>query len=281
MLAKIISGNSGWDVVFPSNNYIQPMAEMKLLSTLDHAWLPELANLDPQFESPPWDSGLRYSIPYMWGSTGIVFRKSIASNPRTWADLWNPALGGRLTMLDDPAEVLGACLKKLGYSLNSVHPAELLRAKEEAITQKRLVRAYVNAEVRDQLISGDVLCSQLWATVAQQAIRESSELDFCHPLEGFGMYADSAVVLRESRRPELAHHFINYLLRAEVSASVASATETATANRAARRLVRGSLTTSPVLYPPPDVLSRGEWFASLSAQGQRLRDRLWTEIKSA
>ena len=93
-----------------------------------------------------------------------------------WADLWDERLRGRMTMLDDPGEVLGACLKKLGCSLNSTNPSELRRAQREAVAQKRLLRAYLNAEVRDQLVAGDVLAAQLWATTAQQAIDASRDL---------------------------------------------------------------------------------------------------------
>src|SRR5258708_7875220 len=187
MLAKVISGNSGWDVVFPSNYFIGPMAELNLLAPLKHEWLPNLPHLDGQFTRPLWDPELRYSVPYMWGSTGIVVRKSVAPPPRAWADLWNPALAGKLTMLDDPSEVLGACLKKLGCSLNSSNPDELRRAQGEAIRQKTLVRAYANAEVRDQVISGDVLCAQMWATTARLAMRETTELAFFHPSEGYAV----------------------------------------------------------------------------------------------
>lgn len=281
MLAKVISGNSGWDVVFPSNYYIGPMAELNLLTPLRHESLPNLKHLDEPFSAPSWDPELRHSVPYMWGSTGIVVRKTVDPPPRQWADLWNPSLAGKLTMLDDPSEVLGACLKKLGCSLNSSKEDELRGAQREALQQKKLVRAYANAEVRDQVISGDVLCAQLWATTAKLAMRDSKEIEFFHPKEGFALYADNAVILRESRRSELAHQFINYLLRPEVAAAVAGTTETATANRDARRLLPEAVSASPVLYPPPEVLARGEWFASLPVETQRLRDRLWTEIKAA
>src|ERR1044071_7463867 len=102
----------------------------------------------------PWDPELDWSVPYMHGVTGIVHQSGLAV--RKWADLWDARLAGRVTMLDDPPEVLGACLKMLGYSLNSGDPKELKQAQQEAITQKRVLRAYLNAEVRDQLVAGDV-----------------------------------------------------------------------------------------------------------------------------
>jgi spermidine/putrescine transport system substrate-binding protein len=281
MLAKVFSGNSGWDVAFPTNSFITPMRDNALLAPLRHEWLGHVGNLDAVFQSPGWDPKLEWSIPYMWGASGIVFNRRLAPRIAAWADLWNDQLRGRLTMLDDPAEVIGACLKKLRFSLNSTSESELRSAQSEAIQQKKLVRAYLNAEVRDQLVSGDVTCSQLWTTTAQQAIDGSRELEFTYPSEGFALYADNAVILRESRRQELAHHFIDYLLRPRVAANIVIATRTATANAHARVLLPEPVRNNPVLYPRADTLQRGEWFAAMPPSAQRLRDRIWTEIKSA
>jgi len=281
MLAKVFSGHSGWDVAFPSNSLIEPMRREGLLAPLRHEWLPNLDHLEENLRRPPWDPELAWCVPYMWGATGIAYRRSLDPPPRAWASLWEERLRGRLTMLDDPAEVLGACLKKLGWSVNSTDPDQLRRAGEEARAQKPLLRAYLNAEVRDQLVAGDVLAAQLWATTAAQAIAESSELAFVYPAEGFPLYADNAVILRESRRIETAHRFLDYLLRPEVAAAVVTATRTATANARARRLLAETLRNDPALYPPPEVLERGEWFEAMPAAAQRLRDRIWTEIRSA
>ncbi len=281
MLAKVLGGNSGWDVVFPSNYLIGPLREYNLLQPLRHEWLPNLEHLDPLFLAPVWDPELRWSAPYMWGATGILYHRGLAPPPAAWSDLWDPRLERRLTMLDDPAEVFAACLRKLGHPLNSHDPHHLRAAQREALAQKRLVRAYLNAEVRDQVVAGDVLAAQLWATTAQQAIGAAPHLAFAYPAEGFPLYADSAVILRESRRARLAHRFIDYLLRPEVNAAIAGESLAATANAAARRLLPEPVRTSPVLYPPAEVLRRGEWFAALPPAAQRLRDRLWTGIKSA
>jgi spermidine/putrescine transport system substrate-binding protein len=281
MLARVLSGNSGWDVVFPTHSYIEPMRRLGLLAELEHNRLPNLDQLSPAFRAPEWDPGLRWSVPYMWGATGIAYNRSVAPPPSSWADLWRPDLAGRMTMLDDPFEVLGACLKKLGFSLNATGERELRLAAREAVAQKPLLRAYLNAEVRDQLVAGDVLVAQLWATTAQQAMDASPQIRFVYPREGFGLYADTAVILRESRRQPLAHEFLNYLLRPRVAAAIVRATRTATANGGALALLDASVRNNPTLYPPPEVLARGEWFRPMPAAAQRLRDRLWTEIKSA
>jgi spermidine/putrescine transport system substrate-binding protein len=250
------------------------MVENRLLARIDHGLLKNLPQLDRRFQAPVWDPKLEWCVPYMWGASGIAYRRSVQPRPASWADLWRPSLAGRMTMLDDPAEVLGACLKKLGYSINATDPAQLRRAQREAIAQKSLLRAYLNAEVRDQLVAGDVLAAQLWATTTEQAAEASPEIAFAYPSEGFALYADNAAILRESRRSELAHRFIDYLLRPAVAMAIGKSTRTAAANAAAREA-------NPVLYPPDETMARGEWFEPMPAPVQRLRDRLWTEIKAA
>ncbi|HYO84330.1 MAG TPA: spermidine/putrescine ABC transporter substrate-binding protein [Bryobacteraceae bacterium] len=279
MLARVMGGNSGWDVVFPTSYLVEPMREMGLLAPLDRSRLPNVNALGSRFRQPVWDPELRWGVPYMWNATGICYRSSLELG--SWADLWNAGLQGRLTMLDDPVDVFAACLKKVGQSVNAHAPALLQEAQQQALRQKSLVRAYINAEVRDQLVSGDVLAAQLWSTTAQQAMDESAELAFCFPREGFPLYPDVAVVLRETRRRDLAHQFINYLLRPEVAAGVVSGARTASANEGARALLPSELRSNPVLHPPSNIMSAGEWVLASPPGVQRLRDRLWSEVKAS
>lgn len=277
MLAKVTTGNSGWDVVFPTHSRLAPMARAGLIATLDHARLPSLGNLDARFRQPVWDARLRWGVPYMWNATGIAYNGAQTAAPRGWADLWSSGLRGRLTMLDDPEDVIGACLQKLGYPFGSIDARQLQAAKAAAIAQKQLLRAYLNAEVRDQLVSGDVLAAQLWSTTAAQAIRGNAKIGFVYPDEGYPLYCDCAVILRESGRSGLAHDFLEFLLHSDVAASNARVAETATANGRAQDL----LPRDPVLYPPDAIYRRGIWPEALPSAAQRYRDRLWTEIKSA
>jgi spermidine/putrescine transport system substrate-binding protein len=281
MLARVMAGNSGWDVVFPSNSFIQPMRELDLLQPLDHQRLTNLHNLDPRFQSPDWDPSLSWCVPYMYSATGIIYSKK-ASRPVTcWADLWTNSFGKRVTMMDDPAEVFGACLKRMGQSVNALDESLLKKARNLAIEQKPLLRAYLNEEVRDQVVAGDVLVAQMWAQVAQVAMDSSVDLAFCFPAEGFALYADNAAVLRESRHQDLAWEFLNYILRPKVAADIAVGMRTATMNRAARAILPQAMRNNETLYPPDQVLARGEWFRPIPGQAQKLRDIYWTEIKSA
>jgi spermidine/putrescine transport system substrate-binding protein len=281
MLAKVMSGNSGWDVVFPSNSFVGPMRDLGLLATLDHDRLSNLGNLDERFKAPAWDQHLEVCVPYMHSATGILYSRKVSKPPLAWADLWEDIYQRRVTMLDDPAEVFAACLKRLGDSINSERDGQLKAARDLAIRQKPLLRAYLNEEVRDQVVTGDVLVAQMWAQVAQVAMDNSPDLAFSFPQEGFALYADNASILRESKHRGLAHQFLNYLLRPRVAAEICNEMRTATANSAARELLPPAERNNGVLYPSAEVLERGEWFRALSGPAQRIRDRYWTEIKSA
>ncbi len=282
MLAKVMTGNSGWDIVFPTHSRIPPMARQGLLAPIDHARLPRLRNLDPAFQSPVWDPALRWCVPYMWNATGIVFSAPLQLS--AWRDLWSDRIRGRMTMLDDPEDVIGACLLKLGLSFDTTRREDLMAARAQAIEEKRYVRAYLNAEVRDQLVAGDVVAAQLWSTTAQQAIKAQQAkhpLAFAYPSEGFPIYCDNGVILAESRRREAAHLFLDFLMRPEIAAANATVGETATCNRAGRLLLPAADRDSVVLYGSPEVLQRGIWPTAPPPEIQRLRDRIWTEIKSA
>lgn len=281
MLARVMSGNSGWDVVFPSHYFIGPMREMRLLAPVDSAAIHGAGNLENRFRRPPWDPDLQWCVPYMWGACGILYNpRLVQPEPAAWADLWQDRYRGRLTMLDDPAEVFGAALQMLGLPLNESSEAGLRRAFEAAARQKPLLLAYLNTEVRDQIVAGDVAACQAWATTAQQAIDAAPHLKFVFPREGFSLYADCAVILRESRRAAEARAFIEFLLRPEIAAAIVTSCRAATANAAARALLPPSISGLHTLFPAPQTLARGEWFQTLPPHAQRLRDRLWTELKS-
>ncbi|HVT91518.1 MAG TPA: spermidine/putrescine ABC transporter substrate-binding protein [Bryobacteraceae bacterium] len=281
MLARVSGGNSGWDIVFPTGYILKPMLANALLAPLDHNLLPNLSQVEPAFRHPYYDPGLKWSTPYMVTAAGIAYNRRLMPAPASWADLWDSRLAGKITMLDDPFDVFGACLKRLGYSINSENEKELRLAAQEELRQKPLLRAYLNAEVRDQLVSGDVLAAQMWNTTAQQAIDESENVRFVYPSEGYAVYPDSAVLLRESRHLEAAHQFLNFLLRPDIAAANAIAARTTTTNAGARQLLPAGFRDNPTLYPPPEVEARGEWARTMSPSTQRLRDRLWTEIKAS
>lgn len=280
-IARTMSGNSGWDVIFPENRLVNPLREMGLLAPLDHKRLPNITHLAPRFQAPDWDQKLEWSLPYLWSCCGILSPRSLSPPIETWADLWGERFRGRITMLDEASEVFAACLKLLGYSINTDSGAELRQAQKLAIDQKRFLRAYLNTEVRDQVAAGDVLAAQLWAGSSQLTIDQAPHLRFCHPREGFSLYCDCVAILAESSRKDIAHEFVNYLHRPQIAAANTLASRAASPNAAAITYLPAPVRALSTLFPSEEILARGEWFRSSSAATQRLRDRLWTEVKSA
>lgn len=282
LFGKIMSGNSGWDVVFPTHNRIDPLRDMNLIAPLDHARLPNVRNLFARFQNPVWDRNLDWSIPYMWTTSGIGYnRVKYAPAPTSWADLWRPETKGKMTMLDDIDDVFGAALAKLGLDYNSANADDLRKAQRELIAQKPLVRAYISTEARDQMVAGDVLICETFATTAQLAIDGNADLAYVLPKEPYAAYCDCAVILNESKRRELAHEFLNFILRPDVSAEIAQTIRTATPNEKAFALLPKSTQESETLYPDSQTLARAEWPLTLPPAIVRLRDRLWTEAKAA
>lgn len=281
LFGKVMGGNSGWDVVFPTQNRVDPMRQLGLLAPLDHTRLPSLNNLFPRFQKPLWDSSLDWCVPYMWTTSGIAYNARLYhAAPERWKDLWDERARGKLTMLDDVDDVFGAALAKLGYPYNSANPDHLRHAQREIVAQKPLVRAYISTEARDQMVAGDVLIAQTFATTAQLAIDGNADVVYRHPKDPFAVYCDCGVILRESTRTELAHEFLNYTLRPDVSAGIAQTIRTATPNQKAFELLSAKERANATLYPPAEVLDRAEWPLPLPPEMVRLRDRLWTEVKA-
>src|SRR4029077_20620012 len=132
-LARVMGGNSGWDIVFPTDYLVKPMLANGLLAPSQRERLQNVAQLEAGFQRPEWDPELNWSVPYMVTAAGIAYNRKLNPPPRAWADMWDERLRGRMTMLDDPFDTIGACLKKLGLSVNSRDAGELERASVEAI----------------------------------------------------------------------------------------------------------------------------------------------------
>lgn len=276
LLAKLQSGASGYDLVVPSSYLLPALHAADLLAPLRERYLPLRANIAPLFRHPPFDPGEAYTVPWQWGVTGIAWRSDlVAEPPAGWQVFGDARWRGRMTMMDDLREVIGAMLKYRGQPLNDSDPAALARAKQDAITAKANLRAYKSAPVKGDLIAGDVWIAQLWNGDAAQAAAERPAIRFAVPPQGSAIWTDSFVLLRGAPHPRAAHEFLNYVLRPEVGAAVADATGYGTPNQAAQALQR-----RPVPYPDEAERARLEYFTDLGAATE-LWDRVWTEIKAA
>jgi len=279
MLAKIQSGNVGYDLLCPSNYPIETLRKQDLLRPLDHSALPHLKNLDPRFLDLDYDKGNRYSIPYFWGTCGVAYNRKRVPKVESWGVLWDPRYAGRVLMLDDPREAIGAALKWKGRSLNATDADSLALATRLLLEQKPLVRTYNSSNFEDVLLSGDVWVAQGWNGQFARAIAQDPDLEYVIPNEGGSLFIDSLVIPRSAPHPELAHAFMDFVMEAEIAAEICATMQYSTPNRAAVALLPESLRQNPAVFPSDEEIARLELIHDIGEATLDF-DRAWTEVKT-
>jgi len=247
MYAKITSGGSGYDIVFPSADYVSIMIENKMLERIDHSQIPNLRNVCPAvLAKTDYDANMEYSVPYYFGAAGVIVNTSKVHNfERSWSIFAREDLRGRMTMLDDMREVMGDALVHLGYSVNTVNPSEITEARDLIINFWKPNLVKFDAEAFGKgFATGDFWVVQGYPEVVFEEIVEDPRMMantvFFIPEEGGPAYIDSMVILRGARNIELAHKFINFIHDPQIYAEFCDAFGfPATANVPARQHTRG------------------------------------------
>jgi spermidine/putrescine transport system substrate-binding protein len=276
MVAKLQAGAIGYDIIVPSGYILPVLTATDLIDPINRKYLTNWNNVSPIFQNPPTDPGSAHTVPWQWGTTGIAYRTDRITTPiDSWAVFHDQKHHGKMTMMDDGREVIGAFLRYRGHSLNSTDPEELATAKTDSIEAKKHLKAYISAPVKAQLISGDVLIAQLWNGDTTQAKAEQPNLAYAIPKEGCTIWGDSMCVPKSAPNKRAAHEWMNYILRPEVGAALSEATGYGTPNAAAAKTMK-----DPVPYPTEDELKRLEYQVDLG-KDTAVWDQIWTEIKSA
>lgn len=272
------------DVVVLGDTYIPVAVEEGLLAPLNFQNIPNFRNLGPNFRDLVFDPENRYSIMIQWGTTGLVVRTDRTLAPVTsWADLWNPDYAGRIGVWPYKDELIGITLKALGYSLNSEDPDELAAAGEKL----RQLRA--NVYLLDpnqptgvsQLLDDKTVMIYGWSYDAVAAHQQNVAAEYVLPSEGTMLWTDSVTIPAASRRKQAAEQFINFLLRPEISAEFVNQLWLPSPNEAARPYIKPEVAYNPVIYPPMRSLAQAEFYATPSAEVQRLHDRIWERFLAA
>jgi spermidine/putrescine transport system permease protein len=280
LLARLQAGGASYDIVVPSDYMVAVLREQGLLEEIDRDALANFSNLDPQFVAPPYDEENRYSVAYMWGTTGIAYRKDkVAKAIDSWSALWDADYRDRLAMLDDVREAFGAALKMMGGSLNSTDPAEIERAARLLAEQKPLLKAYDSGGFDQLLLSGDAWIVQAYSGQIAKAMAENPDIGYAIPREGCTVFIDNLCVPRGAQNKGLAHEFIDFVLDAANAAEIANQTGFSTANLKARALIKAELLANEAAYPPREALERCELIKDVGTAID-IYDRFWTEIKS-
>ena len=281
LLEKLQSGVAGYDLAVPSDYMLQVLVAQRLLRPLDRRRLPRFGNLDPRLLGRKFDPGNRYSLPYVWGTTGIGYdRRKVRGPVDSWQALFDPRYAGRILMLDDMREAFGAALALDGRSINERDPAALRRAAARLRGQKPLVRTYNSSDFANLLAAGDVDLAQGWnGELAKVVAQDPARFAYVVPKEGATLWIDSLVLPTAARHPDAAYAFLDYLMEPAVAARIVGSVRYASANRAAWPLVERAIRDDPAVYPPAAVLDRCELIEDLGATTPLL-DQLWTEVKA-
>jgi spermidine/putrescine transport system permease protein len=280
LLAKLQSGGASFDIIVPSDYMVTVLKEQGLLDEINLDRITNFSNLDPQFVGLPYDPNNQYSVAYMWGTTGIAYRKDKILEPvDSWASLLDERYKDRIAMLDDVRETIGAMLKYQGKTLNSLDEKEIAEAAALLAKQKPLVKAYDSGGFDLLLLSGDVWIAQAYSGQIAKAMMENSNIAYVVPKEGCTYFVDNLCIPRNAEHKELAQQFVNFVLDARIAADIANGTGFSSPSKSARALIRPEMLTNEAAYPSRESLEKCELIREVG-QAIGIYDRLWTEIKS-
>lgn len=280
MYAKIKGGASDYDILIPSDYTIKRMIDEDMLHKIDFSNIPNYKYIDDRFKNLAFDPNNEYSVPYMWGTVGILYNKTMVKEPvDSWKILWDEKYSKQILMLDSLRDSIGITLKMLGYSLNTKNDSELEKAKEALIKQKPLVLAYVGDEVKDKMIGGEAALAVVWSGDAMYMKRENPDLEYVVPKEGSNMWFDSIVIPKTSQHKKEAELFINFLCEPEIAFKNADYIGYSTPHTEAVKMLPEDVREDKSAYPSEEDLVNCEVFEDL-ADSLVKYDRIWTEVKA-
>ena len=282
---KISSGAIAYDVICPSDYMIQRMIENDLLSEINFDNIPNLKNIGKQYleRSRQFDPENKYSVPYCWGTVGILYNKMMVDEPvDSWSILWDPKYKDNILMQDSVRDAFGVTLKYLGYSLNSIDLDELTEAKNLLIEQKPLVQAYVIDQVRDKMIGNEAALGVIYSGEAIYTQKENPNLEYVIPKEGSNIWIDSWVIPKNAEHKENAEKFINFLCRPDIALMNFEYITYSTPNEAARELIEDeSIRNSEIAFPHLSKYDNLETFQYLGTEADQVYGDLWNKVKSS
>jgi spermidine/putrescine transport system substrate-binding protein len=277
---KLAGGRSGYDVVFPSDEVVPMLVAQGALDKLELSKIPNIQNIQPRFRGLPYDPSNAWSAPYMWGTTGIAYLKEkVIPAPESWEALWDTRFVKQMTMLDDGREVFAAAMRLTGTDLRAAPPPEAIeKAKNKLLERKP--KAY-DSSPKAMLVNGDCWIAQCYSGDALQAAEElGGKVGYAVPKEGGTLWIDNLCIAKDAPRRELAHRFIDYLLRPEVSAAITNETRFPNPNEGARKHIRKEVLEDPRVFPPEEVLRRCSTLPVLSPEVKKALDAAWAEVKA-
>ncbi len=283
MYAKLKADPTGYDVIFPSDYMAKRMIEEGYVSKLDFDNIPNIDKIDKKFMGLSYDPNDEYTVPYMWGTLGILYNKEMVKEPiKSWDILWDKKYAKQIFMLDSSRDSIAVALKKLGYSLNTTDPDELAAAKAELIKQKPLVLAYLCDEIKDKMLNSEAALALSFAGNALEVVLEEPDLlGYVIPEDdGTNWFVDVVCVMESSKHKKTAEEFINFLCETEIATENCDYIRYSTPQTEALEEMKEidyEFATNP--YAFPEDVSNMELYIS-SDEINKKYDRLWLEVKA-
>ncbi len=277
---KLIQGE-GYDLVFPSTYFVSKMSKEGMLQPLNHALLPNIATLDETLMDKEFDPGNVYSIPYMWGSTGIAVNADAiaASEVNSWQDLWRKEYRGQVLLQDDMREVFHMALKIKGYSSNSRNPGEIEEAYELLKELMPNVLVFNSDSPRLPYLAGEVNVGMMWNGEAWMAQQENKAITYIYPSEGANFWVDSFVIPAGAKNSLNAHTFINFMLRPDIAKACVEENGFATPVTAALPMLDETVRSSEIIFPPVEIVKAGE-FQTDVGEALPVYQMYWEKLRS-
>lgn len=283
MLVQVRADPSNYDVLFPSDYIIERLRNEGLLEELDFSNIENASYTLDWLKDSTYDPGMKYSVPYMWGTVGIIYNTTMVKEPVTsWTAMWDEDYQNNVIMMDSIRDTIGVTLKMLGYSANTRDKDALEAVKEKLIEQKRLgiVKAYQVDETKDKMIKGEAALGLAWSGDAAYAISYNSDLVYVVPEEGSNVWVDAMCVPKGARNKENAEKFINFMCRPDIALLNFEEIMYCTPNTGTIELLDEETKADETLFPPEDVIERCEFYLDIAAE-IRTYDRIWLAVKSA
>lgn len=271
-----------YDVILPSGYFVERMIKQGMLEHIDRQQIPELANLAEPFQRSDFDPGNQYSIPMIWGATGLFFNRATINSPPThWSQLWDARWNNRLMLLDDSREVFAIALMSLGLDPDDSNPVHIKAAYEHLLDLVPNIKLFASDSVQAIIIDEDASIGSAWNGDALKAQAENKAIDFRFPDEGFVIWVDCLAIPKNPPHPKEAQAFINFMLKAQTSATIALIEGHAITNAKGKELLPDVIKNNPMVYPPDAMLRRGHFQRDPGENTLALYNQYWQQFKLA
>lgn len=281
MMTKIEQGGTTFDIAVPSEYAIAKMKEENLLVPLDHSKLPNLKYINPRFMDLSFDPKNKYSIPYFWGTVGIVYNSDMLDGKKitSWNDLWDQDLRNQILLVDGAREVMGMSLNSLNYSLNDTNKEHLIEAKKKLDNLTPNIKAIVGDEIKMLIANEEAAVGVVWSGDAAEIMWENEKLDYVVPKEGSNLWFDNMVIPKTAKNIEGAHQFMNFMLDPENAAQNAEYVGYSTPNEKALELLPEDISGDERFYPDAELTDRLEVYENLGKKMLAYYNELFLEFK--